>query len=102
MRRKAYLRNRSFTSQGRVGASELLVKKLIKKSKKEIRNMAVQITKEDFLQYKRVQESGEFNMLTDPSARMMTNLSKEQWITIMRDYKSFNNAWGKKSDKPEE
>ena len=100
MKRKAYLRNRSFTSQGRVGASELLVKKLIKKSKKEIRNMAVQVTKEDFLQYKRVQESGEFNMF-DPSARMMTNLSREQWVTIMRDYKSFNNAWGKKSDKSE-
>tara|TARA_R100001198_G_C5088169_1_gene126340 strand:- start:253 stop:558 length:306 start_codon:yes stop_codon:yes gene_type:complete len=100
MKRKAYLRNRSFTSQGRVGASELLVKKLIKKSKKEIRNMAVQVTKEDFLQYKRVQESGEFNMF-DPSARMMTDLSREQWVTIMRDYKSFNNAWGKKSDKSE-
>ena len=100
MKRKAYLRNRSFTSQGRVGASELLVKKLIKKSKKEIRNMAVQVTKEDFLQYKRVQESGEFNMF-DPSARMMTDLSREQWVTIMRDYKSFNNAWGKKNDKSE-
>lgn len=100
MKRKAYLRNRSFTSQGRVGASELLIKKLIKKSKKEIRNMAVQVTKEDFLQYKRVQESGEFNMF-DPSARMMTDLSREQWVTIMRDYKSFNNAWGKKSDKSE-
>ena len=45
--------------------------------------------------------SGEFNMF-DPSARMMTDLSREQWVTIMRDYKSFNNAWGKKSDKPEE
>ena len=33
---------------------------------------------------------------------MMTNLSKEQWVTIMRDYKSFNNAWGKENDKPEE
>lgn len=69
--------------------------------KREVRDMAVQVTKEDFLQYKRVQESGEFNMF-DPSARMMTNLSKEQWVTIMRDYKSFNNAWGKENDKPEE
>ena len=101
MKRKAYLRNRSFTSQGRVGASELLTKKIIKKAKKEIRNMAVQVTKEDFLQYKRVQESGEFNMF-DPSARMMTTLSKEQWMHIMQSYKSLNNAWGKKSDKSEE
>tara|TARA_R100000231_G_C5323173_1_gene164019 strand:+ start:661 stop:966 length:306 start_codon:yes stop_codon:yes gene_type:complete len=101
MKRKAYLRNRSFTSQGKASVLERTIKKQIKKIKREMRDMAVQVTKEDFLQYKRVQESGEFNMF-DPSARMMTTLSKEQWVTIMRDYKSFNNAWGKKNDKPEE
>jgi len=97
MKRKAYLRNRSFTSQGIVGAKELLIKKLIKKSKKEIKKMSVEITKEDFWEYKKVQESGEFNVF-DPSARMMTTLSREQWTAIIRDYDSFNNAWGKKDE----
>ena len=59
--------------------------------------MAVEITKKDFLEYKKVQESGDFNVF-DPQARAMTSLSKEQWVAIMRDYKSLNNAWGKESE----
>tara|TARA_R100000234_G_C4956593_1_gene159844 strand:- start:37 stop:222 length:186 start_codon:yes stop_codon:yes gene_type:complete len=59
--------------------------------------MAVEITKSDFLEYKKVQESGEFNVF-DPQARAKTSLSREQWVAIMRDYKSFNNAWGKESE----
>ena len=53
----------------------------------------VNITKEKFDEYKRVQMSGEYNMF-DPRAREMTNLTKEEWIIIIKDYKKFNKSWG--------
>ena len=57
--------------------------------------MSVQITKENFLEYKEVvQKNNKFNPY-DPQARAMTSLSKEQWFEIIRNYKSLNNAWGK-------
>ena len=56
--------------------------------------MSVQITKKDFLEYKRVQKNGSFNMW-DPRAREMTNLSKDQWSRIMKEYVKLNKAWGK-------
>ena len=59
--------------------------------------MAVQITKEDFLEYKEVQESGEFNMF-DPRAREMTSLSKDQWVRIIKEYKKLDEAWGKDNE----
>ena len=55
--------------------------------------MSIDITKDKFDQFKRVQISGEFNMF-DPQAREMTNLSKEQWVKIMQEYKKLNEAWG--------
>ena len=55
--------------------------------------MAVQITKDKFQEYKRVQESGAYNMF-DPRAREMTELSKAEWVTIMREYEKLNKAWG--------
>ena len=59
--------------------------------------MSVQITKEDFEEYKRVQESGMFNMF-DPRARDMTSLSKEQWIRIMKDYEKLNKSWSEENE----
>ena len=59
--------------------------------------MAVQITKEDFLEYKEVQESGEFNMF-DPKAREMTSLSKDQWLRIIKEYNKLDEAWGKDNE----
>ena len=59
--------------------------------------MSVQITKEDFDEYKRVQESGMFNMF-DPRARDMTSLSKEQWIRIMKDYEKLNKSWSEENE----
>jgi len=59
--------------------------------------MSVQITKEDFLEYKEVQESGEFNMF-DPRAREMTSLSKDQWLRIIKEYKKLDEAWGKDNE----
>ena len=55
--------------------------------------MSVQITKDKFQEYKRVQESGAYNMI-DPRASEMTELSKAEWVTIMREYEKLNKAWG--------
>jgi len=65
---------------------------IITNNKKKENNM-VEVTQEDFLEYKKVQESGMFNMF-DPQARQMTSLSKEQWVKIMQEYKKLNEAWG--------
>tara|TARA_Y100001963_G_scaffold144889_1_gene217672 strand:+ start:339 stop:527 length:189 start_codon:yes stop_codon:yes gene_type:complete len=59
--------------------------------------MAVQITKEDFLEYKRVQMSGMFNMF-DPRAREMTSLSKDQWLRIIKEYNKLDEAWGNEDE----
>ena len=65
---------------------------IITNNKKKENNM-VEVTQEDFLEYKRVQQSGMYNKF-DPQARQMTNLSKEQWVKIMQEYKKLNEAWG--------
>ena len=59
--------------------------------------MSVQITKEDFLEYKRIQMSGMFNMF-DPRAREMTSLSKDQWLRIIKEYNKLDEAWGKDNE----
>jgi len=56
--------------------------------------MSVQITEEKFNEYKRVKESGAYNMF-DPRARELTELSKAEWSTIMKEYKKLDEAWGK-------
>ena len=45
----------------------------------------MEITKEDFQEYRDVQQSGEYNMF-DPDARTMTSLSKDKWIKIITEY----------------
>ena len=30
----------------------------------------------------------------DPRAREMTTLSKDEWVTIMREYEKLSEAWG--------
>ena len=59
--------------------------------------MAVQITKKDFLEYKRVQMSGKFNP-SDPRAREMTSLSKDQWLRIIKEYNKLDEAWGNEDE----
>ena len=59
--------------------------------------MSVQITKEDFLEYKRVQMSGMFNMF-DPRAREMKSLSKDQWLRIIKEYNKLDEAWGNEDE----
>ncbi len=101
MKRKRYMRNRSFTSHRPAGQKEEIINQIIRKAKKEIEDMAVSVTKEDFLEYKKVQESGMYNMF-DPRAREMTSLSREQWVHIIQSYKSLNEAWGKDETSNEE
>ena len=45
----------------------------------------MEITKEQFQEYRDIQDSGEFNMF-DPNARACTSLSKPQWIDIIKNY----------------
>ena len=50
------------------------------------------ITKEQFIEYYKVQASGQFNMF-DPNARGMTSLNSEQWIAIMQNYENLHNKY---------
>ena len=86
MRRKAYERNR-----------RLMPGFKVKPLKKKRKNMSVEITKEKFDEYKKVQMSGMFNMF-DPRAREMTDLSKEEWVTIMQEYEKLDEAWSDKDE----
>ena len=82
MRRKTYERNRRLMPGLRI------------KPLKKRRKIMIDITKEKFDAYKEVQMSGDFNMF-DPQARAMTDLTKAEWVTIMKDYKKLDKAWGK-------
>ena len=50
------------------------------------------ITKEEFEQYRDVQDSGKFNMFT-PQAREMTSLSKDKWIEIIKNYSQLKDKY---------
>ena len=54
--------------------------------------MAVHISKDKFDEYEGVRQSGLYNMF-DPRAREMTNLTKEEWVTIMKEYDKLAEAW---------
>ena len=43
------------------------------------------ITRDDWDEYRTVQDSGMFNMYT-PQARELTSLSKDKWLYILRNY----------------
>ena len=45
----------------------------------------MKVSKEQFKEYREVQDSGAFNMFT-PQAREMTTLSKNEWIYILKNY----------------
>jgi len=46
---------------------------------------AIDITKEQFQSYRRVQKEGRFNMF-DENARLLTGLDKKTYIGIMQHY----------------
>ena len=45
----------------------------------------MEITKEQYKEYRDIQDSGMFNMY-DPQAREMTTLTKTQWVHIISNY----------------
>ena len=47
--------------------------------------MGLQITENMFNQFLKVQRGGQYNML-DPRARELTDLSKQEWIYIIKNY----------------
>ena len=84
MKRKAYERNRRLAGQNQQPIYK----------RKRMKKMSVQITEQDFKEYVKVQESGDYNMFTEmDTAITETNLSKEQWFKIMKHYETFYNAW---------
>jgi len=54
--------------------------------------MSIQITKDKFLEYEEVRQSGVFNMF-DQNARKTTTLSIKEWRMIMTDYKKLSKEW---------
>ena len=48
-----------------------------------------EITKEMFEEYKRIQASGMYNMLS-PQAREMSSMDKKQWFAIIKNYNELN------------
>ena len=52
----------------------------------------MEITKEQFKEYRDVQDSGMFNMF-DPNARANTSLSRDDWITIISNYTSLKDKY---------
>ena len=83
MKRKTYERNRRFAPG--------YTRQPIRRNK--MNSKWIDITKDKFNEYKKVQMSGEFNMF-DPQARAMTDLTKAEWTTIMQEYDKLNEAWG--------
>ena len=57
--------------------------------------MSIQITIEKFKEYEKIRKQGLYNMF-DSRARELSNLTKDEWSTIMKDYDKFSDAWIKK------
>ena len=61
--------------------------------------MSVQITRKDFLKYKRVRKSGKYNMFMDAKDVMgETGLSKDQYFKILQEYSKLDKEWGKEDE----
>ena len=61
--------------------------------------MSVQITRKDFLEYKRVRKSGKYNMFMDSKAVMdEIDLTKEQYFKILQEYSKLDEEWGKEDE----
>ena len=52
----------------------------------------MEITRDEFRQFAEVRKSGLYNMF-DPRAREMTDLTKEQWVEIMKQYSELENKY---------
>ena len=61
--------------------------------------MSVQITREDFLEYKKVQKSGKYNMFMDARDVMdEIDLTKEQYFKILKEYRKLDKEWGNEDE----
>ena len=60
--------------------------------------MSIQITIEKFKEYEKIRKQGLYNMF-DSRARELSNLTKDEWLTIMKDYDKFSDAWMKQDYK---
>jgi hypothetical protein len=54
--------------------------------------MSISINKEKFDKFEKVKMSGLYNMW-DKNARFETDLTEEEWLTIMTDYGKLKDAW---------
>ena len=52
----------------------------------------MEISKEQFQQYRNVQDEGMFNMF-DPNARACTDLTKNEWISIIKNYDELSDKY---------
>ena len=52
----------------------------------------MEISEEQWDEYRCIQDSGAYNMY-DPNARAMTDLSKDEWIYIMKNYNSLKEKY---------
>ena len=53
----------------------------------------INITRDEFLDYETVRKSGIYNMF-DPQARDLSGLSKDKYITIIRNYSELKEQYG--------
>ena len=44
-----------------------------------------EVTMDEWIQYRAIQDSGMFNMF-DPQAREMTDVSRDKWLQIIKHY----------------
>jgi len=51
------------------------------------------ITKEDFLKYEKVRESGVTNMFAVNIVKSLTGLTKDQILNIMENYTKYEEMW---------
>ena len=52
----------------------------------------MKITKEQWNEYRYIQKGGMYNMF-DPSARAMTDLTKQEWTYIIKNYTQLKNKY---------
>lgn len=50
--------------------------------------------KEKYIAYEQVRREGRFNMF-DPNARILTGLSKEDYLYVMKNYTELHNKYDK-------
>lgn len=60
--------------------------------------MKVEITKQDFLAYREVQESGVTNMFDVEVVSRLSNLSREKILDIMKNYSDYSRKWARQKN----